>query len=367
MAADSSRAPGACWARLADLVETDRAEILAAYEKSLEAASNPIVADPLSRRQVIANAGEILTDVVESVRAGRVRVDGRYKLLSWTIGETRADSALNPSDSLRAAVTLFETVVNALSRHVGSEVDLLPSFVLAVLALNESINVRIREATVAYTGYLLKQVHRAHVEERRRIARELHDRLGEGLSVALRQLELHELAAKDEPVRASLRNTVAQQAIAEAMQRLRSVVTDLRQEPVASLEKALVRHLDSIEGEDVRLRLRVSGDETWASRTALDESFLIIREAIRNAITHAEPTMVLIGVDLAPHELRAWVEDDGHGLNPTHGTESGGIGLASMRERAALLGGRVTVSSRPGHGTHVELLVPLSGHRDEPT
>jgi signal transduction histidine kinase len=76
--------------------------------------------------------------------------------------------------------------------------------------------------------------------------------------------------------------------------------------------------------------------------------------------------MVLIGVALAPHELRAWVEDDGRGFlaAPAPDPVSTGTGLASMRERAVLMGGRLTVTSVPGQGTRVELLVPLPGRDD---
>ena len=351
--------------RLAVRIEAGRADILAAYEENLKTSGNPVSGDPLSLRQAVDNGGEILSDMVESVRASRITVDAHYKLLAWTIGEARAAVALNPSESLRAAVVFYETVVTDLSRHVADAPELLFAFVLAVLALNESINLRIREATVAYTGYLLEQVHQEHIGERRRYARELHDRLGEGLSTTLRQLELHELAGADDPVRASVHAATALEMVTESMRRLRALITDLRQEPVANLEKALAGYLDKVEGEGVRLWLRVSGDEGWASRTVLDESFLIIREAIRNALTHAKPTMVLVRVDVAPRELHAWVEDDGDGFDEARGAESSGLGLTSMRERARLLGGRVTVSSRSGRGTHVELTVPLLRARDD--
>lgn len=353
--------------RLADLIEARRTEILTTYEKGLEASESPLTGDPLSRHQAIANAGRILTDVVASLRAGRVRVNSSYKFASWTIGETRASSEINPSDSLSAAVILFETAITVMSASVENTQELLPSFVLATLALNESINARIREATIAYTGSLLNRIHQMHIEERRRIARELHDRLGEGLSVALRQLELSEFPGERGQGQEMMRSAMAKQALTEAMRQLRSVIADLRQDPVDSLTNALNRYLDSIRGNDMQLRLRVRGDEAWASRMVLDESFLILREAVRNAITHGDPTMIFVGVDLAPQELHAWVDDDGHGFEAATAAGSGGIGLFSMRERAALLGGRVTVTSRPDRGTHVELLVPLLGYRDDPT
>ena len=190
------------------------------------------------------------------------------------------------------------------------------------------------------------------------------------MSVALRQLELHELTSETDPPTPSPRAAMAKEAIAEAMRRLRVVTSDLRQESVRSLERALIQYIDAAAGDvaaNADVRLRVSGDETWASPTIIDQAFLIIREAIRNALRHGTPRMVLIGVALAPHELRAWVEDDGCGFvpGPRRDPVSAGTGLISMRERAALIGGRLTVSSIPGQGTYVELLVPLPGCRDE--
>jgi signal transduction histidine kinase len=111
---------------------------------------------------------------------------------------------------------------------------------------------------------------------------------------------------------------------------------------------------------DADVRLHVSGDEAWAPPAVLDEVFLILREALRNALTHAAPQLVLIGVEICARELTAWVMDDGRGFSPPAATQTAsGSGLASMRERAALVGGRLVVSSMPGHGTRVELHVPI--------
>jgi signal transduction histidine kinase len=271
------------------------------------------------------------------------------------------------ADLLGAAATLFDVIVNSLARHVKDDAELLPYFVMAVVALNEGINRRIREATMVYTGYLLERVDQAQIDERRRIARDLHDRLGEGLSVALRQLELHEIAAQEPPPVPRTprpRVAMAKDALTEAMRRLRVVTSDLRQESVRSLEKALVAYIDSV-AAPADVRLRVSGDETWAPPTVLEEAFLIVREAIRNALRHGHPQLVLIGVALAPHELHAWVEDNGCGFATSAYPVFTGTGLASMRERAAGLDGRLTIASAPGQGTQVELLVPLPGHRDD--
>jgi signal transduction histidine kinase len=218
--------------------------------------------------------------------------------------------------------------------------------------------------------------------ERRRIARELHDRVGNGLSVAQRQLELLQDQGEKASVPAAARAEKARRAVVESMASLRAVIRDLRCEaplggPLGSLEDALTSYLDSVRLDTVRLdtvrldtvraddgtpRLRVTGDEALVPPVVRGESFLIVREAIRNALAHGAPGTMLINVDIAPHELRAVVEDTGCGFDratPPAGT----MGLSSMRERAALLGGAVSVLSRPGRGTRVELIVPLPARR----
>jgi signal transduction histidine kinase len=369
----------------AELIRTERATILAAYASSLRDLASPIVTDTWTHEQAMRDAAEIIADVAAIVEGNETRPEDHGKTLALLM-DTQAGGRRNPADLLRVASVLFEVTVRSLGSHVRSDPDLLPCFVSAVVALNESIGRRIREAAHAYAGLLLERVDQAHIEERRRIARDLHDQLGESMSVALRQFELYELGrerelaagtAKAAPVREmpvrdvpgqgipvqgpSARGESVREAITETMRRLRVVTSDLRQEAVRSLENSLVMYLDSVSSE-ADVRLRVSGSENWAPPAVIGEAFLIIREAIRNALTHGYPRTLLIDIILAPHELHAWVEDDGCGF--LVGEVSAGVGLSSMRERAALLNGRLAVASTLGQGTQLELVIPLSGTRD---
>jgi signal transduction histidine kinase len=360
--------------RFAGLISAECAAILADYANRLQALGSPVAADPRAREQAVQGCADIIADVAASVRGSGHRADDHDKMLAQMIGQTRADSGLSPADLLWAAAAFFEVTVSSLARLVSVDPELLPCFVTAIVALNESISRRIREATLAYAGFLLERVDRAYVDERRRLARDLHDRLGEGLSVALRRLELYELTRAEPaspgpaPAEAApgASSEHAKEALVEAMRRLRLVTSGLRQEAPRSLETSLVQYLDSVSAE-VDARLRVSGDESWVPPAVIEEAFLIIREAIRNALTHGMPQLVLIGVTLAPHELHAWIDDNGRGfvLASDKKPLSAGTGLASMRERAALVGGRLTLDSAPGQGTHIELLIPLPGHRDD--
>jgi signal transduction histidine kinase len=357
----SLREVGGHYERFAELIRAERATLLKTYASSLEHLVNPVAADMRAREQVMRDAAEIIADVAAIVQGNDTRSVDHDKILALMIGEARADSRLSPADLLRAAAVLFEVTVKSLGDHVRADPKLLPCFVTAIVALNESIGRRIREVTLSYAGLLLERIDQAHVEERRRIARDLHDLLGESMSVALRQFELYELASGGEPTTGSDGAASVRGALTEAMDRLHVVTSDLRREAVRSLENSLVMYLDSVAGE-ADVRLRVSGDETWVPPAVLEEAFLIIGEAIRNALTHGCPQTLLIGITLAPHELHAWVEDDGCGFHAD--AVPAGTGLTSMRERAALLGGRLTVASAPGQGTQLELLIPLPGTRD---
>jgi signal transduction histidine kinase len=350
--------------RFAALIEAERAAILASYAERLEAMFGG-VAEPSTRGPAMAEAAEIIADVMVSVRGG-APVEDHYAMFAQAACQDGRDSQGDPADLLIETTAFSDIVVCALAGHVKDDPGLLPSFVIAVRALNESISRRMRRAVRAYTGKLLERVEQARVDERRRIARDLHDKLGEGMSAALRQLELHEIASEHGTLTPRPRVAMAKQAITEGMRRLRVVTSDLRQEPVKSLERALVQYVDSV-AADANVRLRVSGDETWVPPTFVEETFFILQEAFRNAIRHGNSQMVLIGVACAPHQLHAWVEDDGCGFVPAQHAEPTGTstGLASMRERACLLGGRLTIAAAPAQGTHVELVVPLPGCRDE--
>jgi signal transduction histidine kinase len=352
--------PGSSRYAFAASIEADRAEILAEYVRKLDEIGSPVVRDPVSREQVTGHADQILDDVIASVRAGGVRLEDRH-LLAWDIGEARAASGVHPRESLRAAEVLFDVTVAVLRRHLSADSD---SFIVGVLAMNRSISARIGEAVIAYAGFLLNKIHEAHIEERWRIARDLHDRIGHGLSVAHQQLEMYDVYRETEPIRAAARVEVAQQALDEAMLSLRAAISGLRLDvPARSLEKALVAFVEDVRPDNVDIHVWVNGDETWASAAVRDESFLVLREAVRNALNHGAPTVVVVRGDVAPHELRASVKDDGRGFDPAGRPQSGGVGLSSMRERAELMGGTLLVSSEPGRGTQIELLVPLPGYR----
>jgi signal transduction histidine kinase len=334
--------------------------MLANFTQSLRDAGNSLAQDPAALQLASQSAGQMLDDALASLRSGEIQVDESYKLLAWRIGATRAAEGIHPRESMQAASIWFQAVVAAMLGYLSEHPQPVNTYALVTLGLERSIAMRIRESAASYTGYLLSTMNEVQVRERRRIARELHDRIGHGLSVTHRQLELYTAHRDTEPAKASVNLETALQSVVETMQSLRAVTSGLHlQEPMQSLEKALLCYLDTIETDGVSVRLRVNGNEDWAVASILDEAYLIIREATRNALAHAEPKQVLIRVDIAPYEMLATIEDDGCGFVPGQHVAQSSVGLASMRERAELMGGTLTVTSSLDSGTLVKLFVPF--------
>jgi signal transduction histidine kinase len=338
--------------RFAAIIREDRPRILRSIRRCLEESYGFTSGDLRFIEQAMAIASDVISDIVRSLSAAEVRIGEGHK----PNARAGPDNGLSPVEGLGATVALLNIVTAELTAYVMADQELLPCLTIAVQSLTKSISGRTQAVAGVCAASMLERVRGAQVEEQRRIARELHDRVGEVLSVGLRRLDLQEIAGLETPADQA---RVAREVVVEAMRRLRMVTCDLREPPVENLEKALIKYLESVRA-DAEVVLHVSGNEEYAPPPVLDEVFLILREAVSNALTHGAPRLVLIGVGLDPGELSAWVLDDGCGFVP--GAErpaAAGTGLASMRERAALVGGRVTVSSTPGQGTGVELRIPL--------
>jgi signal transduction histidine kinase len=201
--------------------------------------------------------------------------------------------------------------------------------------------------------------HAAKLEERERIARELHDSVSQTLyaitltaSRAMRLLELNE-ANDVQPII----DDVVQ--LAEAGQsELRALLTRMRSDYVGSegLIAALTNLAEDVvkrSGLDIRLSL---ADEPDLPPAAKDELFLISREALHNVVRHAHADHVEIALDRGAGEIVLLITDDGRGFDVA-ALHPGHFGLLSMRERAARIGVCLEVVSADA-GTRVRVRIP---------
>jgi PAS domain S-box-containing protein len=201
---------------------------------------------------------------------------------------------------------------------------------------------------------------RAQAEERRRLSRELHDRVAHDIALVHQSLELHEALKASDPKRATAKLQLARRIVKEALESTRDLSMDLREPEVRrGLEAALANLLRDLVPPTVESSLSVEGDEALVPPEIRSQLFLILREAIRNAVTHSEAAHIAVEVDTCQERVVGRVEDDGRGFDPDEIRTAGTGGLRAMSERAMLVGATFDVSSAPGSGTKIKVSVPL--------
>ncbi|GAB4473205.1 MAG: HAMP domain-containing protein [Anaerolineae bacterium] len=210
---------------------------------------------------------------------------------------------------------------------------------------------------------LLEQVITAQEEERKRIARELHDETGQAITmlmVGLRSL------MEQCPLPAVLSHAESlREVAAETLEGVRNLALELRPSILddMGLAAALERHVAEYRSRyqlEVDLVIRGLGDHRLpvALETAL---YRIIQESLTNVVRHASASTVSVLLEKRETSIRVIVEDDGCGFDPRalH-TPVRHLGLYGMQERAELLGGVLTIESRPGAGTSIFVEIPLN-------
>ena len=194
-------------------------------------------------------------------------------------------------------------------------------------------------------------------EERSRLARELHDSLTKTLvGIGLQATAL----------RMKHPETITQ-AANEAVKESRKILTDLRDGTETSVRESLQRALEEIGTlYGITVNTEIESLNVRASEPAVYVVRKITEEAVINAAKHSGTDEVDVTIRLLPGRITAVVSDKGAGMSRgTSGRSVGHFGLTGMRERAASIGGRVDIDSKPGTGTTISIAAPLKGQEHD--
>jgi signal transduction histidine kinase len=214
--------------------------------------------------------------------------------------------------------------------------------------------------------FYARKITQAQEDERRRIARELHDDTIQSLIALSRRLEALVRSEETLPETATLRIQELQESTGDVIRRVRRFSQDLRPSILDDLGllpalEALTAELNSQDG--LRAEFWVHGEQRRLSSEAELTLFRIAQEALNNVRKHAEANSVVTVARLGDSAVKLTIEDDGIGFKPPtltdHPTAASKLGLIGMHERARLLGGTLVVDSAPGQGTKIIVDVPV--------
>lgn len=209
----------------------------------------------------------------------------------------------------------------------------------------------------------LRRRYEVTLAERNRISQDLHDTLLQGFAGVTLQLKTAEIALPDHPDVAAETILRVQRLARESLREARERVWDLRREASGEdLAAALERMAkDRTAGLPIEVAVTTAGSPRQLPRPVEDAVFRIAREAIVNAVRHADPTHIAIHLEYMAESFGLEVSDDGCGLEPGAAEAAraeGHLGLSGMSDLAAQLGGSCEVRARAGGGTVVLVELP---------
>jgi signal transduction histidine kinase len=346
-------------------------DLVAARLRELVRARLVLIALPTHEGQLVVRAtdGEGADELTgmrlgeEESKAGRVLARRRSERVDSMIDDVEVDQdvsrRLGARTGLYVPMILRDRPIGIIAAHDKESGD----------ARFSDEDVRLAEAFAARAAVAvdlservardaLRRVVSAQELERQRLARELHDETGQALTSILLGLKSLEDAADEDDLADS--TSRLRELVVTTLQDVRRLAVELRPKAlddfglVPALER-LVETFREQTGIEVDLEPRLGDDRLLPEiETAL---YRITQEALTNVVKHAHASRVSIVLTRRDGSVSAVIEDDGRGFAEEQGSENG-LGLLGMRERVALVDGRLSVESSPGAGTTLSIEVP---------
>ena len=205
-------------------------------------------------------------------------------------------------------------------------------------------------------------VIKAQEEERRRVARGIHDGPAQSLANIVLRIEFCEKILEKRPEVLPEELSQLKSFARKTLEEIRKILFDLRPMDLDDLGliSALKRFLMDFQDKNgIQVDFQFSGNEQIYAPEIEVAIFRIIQECINNVKKHSKASTVKINMERAPLKINAVISDDGIGFNVEEGLQSNRFGLKGMREWARLLGGDVKIVSSPSSGTRISAVIPL--------
>ncbi|MCM1541162.1 MAG: sensor histidine kinase [Blautia sp.] len=198
-------------------------------------------------------------------------------------------------------------------------------------------------------------------EDRKRIARDLHDTSLQNLTHLIHQIELSGLYIDKDPLRARIELSIVNKRLKEIIEEIRNTIYDLR--PMTfddlGLKATIERLVDSINEDrkyDVELDLE---DVSCETNIILVTIYRIVQECLNNIVKHAEATKISVKCKCRNNNCYIFISDDGKGFNTDDYNKEKHFGIYCIKERVKLLGGRIKLDSILERGTTISISIPL--------
>ena len=205
--------------------------------------------------------------------------------------------------------------------------------------------------------------HSAVMEERSRLARELHDSVTQSLfSANLYASGAQKCISQKDYDRVDSYLTQIGLLAQQSLKEMRLLVYELRNAEMLKngLISAIENRLDAVERRSgIRVEFRAGKISKLAERVE-ENLYRITIEALNNALKHAQASQIRVELTQSAELLRLVIQDDGCGMDAVTNAHHGGMGLTTMRERAEMLAGTHQIQSSPGNGTRIEVTVPVT-------
>jgi ligand-binding sensor domain-containing protein/signal transduction histidine kinase len=326
--------------------------------------------------RVVAPPGEgkLQIDYAAIRLRSQERIRFRYMLENydheWTEALRRREAPYNlPPGKYRFRVQAFEMNMPDSVSETALDIEWRPHFYRTAWFLILCAGLVLAGALGAYR-IRLRQVHtrfRAVLEERNRVAREMHDTVIQGCASVSALLEAVSIGTEESGSKRELLDCARTQ-VRVTVDEARRAVWNLRQSgaghplgtpEIGPLLDQMARQ--AAHASRVPVRFETSGKPVLLDPAVEHDILMVAREAVYNAVQHAGPTEVRLQVHFEDDKVRLRVLDDGCGFNPEKALRAEGehFGLVGMRERTERLGGRFDIHSSPGTGTELLVEVPV--------